>query len=268
MELNELIRIYDQDQRRDLVDPRYRREVDGNVVRAVPLTSGRQGYITYAQLDEKTAEAAIREQIEYFTRLGIDFEWKLFNHDGPADLKERLLRHGFEIEEEEGILILELDRAPSNLLQLEVGPDANPAKNLLQVNRITDPDHLEPLVTLMETVWETKMAWLYDHLGLYLREYPHMLSVYMADVDGKPASVAWAFFLPGSQFASLWGGSTLPEFRKKGLYTRLLAARLQEAVHRGCRFATVDAGSMSQPILEKFGFRLLDWSTPCKWKVI
>ena len=267
MELDELIQIYDQDQRRDLVDPRYRREEDGCIVRAVSLIPGRLAFVTYSQFDKTTAETAIQGQIDYFSGLGLDFEWKLFHHDRPPDLKERLRDHGFEIEEEEGILILELDQTPTGMIQPGVSRATYPAEDPIQVTRLTDPDGLEVLVRVMETVWEVKMPWLYDHLGVYLRDYPSMLSVYLASWEGALASVAWTFFLPDSAFASLWGGSTLTEFRKKGLYTRLLSVRLQEAQQRGRRFATVDASSMSQPILEKFGFRLLDESTPCKWKV-
>ena len=68
-----------------------------------------------------------------------------------------------------------------------------------------------------------------------------------------------------SAFASLWGGSTLPELRGRGLYTGLLAARLQEARARGARYLTVDAGPMSRPILERRGFRLLTHATACTW---
>ena len=70
---------------------------------------------------------------------------------------------------------------------------------------------------------------------------------------------------PRSAFASLWGGSTLPELRKRGLYTSLLNARLEEARQRGFRYLTVDAGDMSRPILEKRGFRLLTHATACNW---
>jgi hypothetical protein len=33
-----------------------------------------------------------------------------------------------------------------------------------------------------------------------------------------------------------------PEYRKRGLYTAVLAARVQEAIQRGYRFLTIEAG--------------------------
>ena len=88
-----------------------------------------------------------------------------------------------------------------------------------------------------------------------------------AYLDGQPASAGWTYFPQHSQFASLWGGSTIREHRNQGLYTALLAVRLQEAVSRQVSYLTVDASPMSQPILEKFGFERIAYSYPCKWKV-
>jgi predicted acetyltransferase len=93
------------------------------------------------------------------------------------------------------------------------------------------------------------------------------MSVYVAYVNQQPASAAWVYFPKQSQFASLWGGSTISGFRKQGFYTSLLAVRAQEAKARKRRYLTVDASPMSRPILEKFGFEMIAYSYPCKWKV-
>lgn len=92
------------------------------------------------------------------------------------------------------------------------------------------------------------------------------MSVYVAYVDEQPASAAWTYFPKHSQFASLWGGSTVSNFRQQGLYTALLAVRAQEARAREVRYLTVDASPMSRPILEKFGFEMIAYSYPCNWK--
>ena len=89
--------------------------------------------------------------------------------------------------------------------------------------------------------------------------------MHVAWVDGTPAACGWIRFRPGGAFASLWGGSTLPELRQRGAYAALVAARLAEARARGARFVTVDAGPMSRPILHQRGFRLLTYATACSW---
>jgi hypothetical protein len=84
-------------------------------------------------------------------------------------------------------------------------------------------------------------------------------------VDDQPAAVAWTYF-PLGQFAMLFAGSTISEFRKQGLYTGLLATRLQENRERAYRFAVVEAGSMSRPIVAKHGFQHLTTMYDFEWK--
>jgi len=276
MEFKDPIELYDQDQRIGSEDPRYRREVSSGVVRQVPLMPDRLGFVSYSHLDEENADAVIRAQVDRFTVLGIDFEWKLYDHDTPSDLKERLRAAGFSIEEAESIMVLDLDQVPFKLLKpvpfVEGNAVAQPEGGVLpgedfEIRRITKPDGLADVIAVEEAVWKEKMEWILDHLGSYLRDYPELLSVYVAYVAGAPASAAWVFFFSSSPFASLWGGSTLSGQRGKGLYTALLAVRVQEAMRRGRRFLVVDASAMSRPILEKYNFHLLDYSTPCKWQV-
>jgi len=59
-------------------------------------------------------------------------------------------------------------------------------------------------------------------LAAELREDPESVVIYIAYCDDVPVSTAWVRFHAGSQFASLWGGSTLPDYRGRGLYTDLL----------------------------------------------
>lgn len=42
-------------------------------------------------------------------------------------------------------------------------------------------------------------------------------------------SAAWTHYLPGTSFATLWGGSTLKQYRQRGYYSALLAVRAREA---------------------------------------
>lgn len=91
------------------------------------------------------------------------------------------------------------------------------------------------------------------------------MSVYVAYVEEEPASIAWTYF-PRGHFATLFAGSTIDRYRKQGLYTSLLATRLQEIRSRGYPFAVVEAGSMSKPIVAKHGFRHLTTVYDYEWK--
>lgn len=252
---DELLALYDWEQRQDLIIPGARREVVGEVVRFVDETpAAAANFILYSQLTADNADQVIREQVAYFGANGRSFEWKLYAHDTPPDLRHRLAAHGFSIGEPEAIMVLDLAQTPAALLQ----PTAS------DVRRLTDPAQVALVVAVESVVWGGQDTWAWgERLAAEMRDAPDYLSVYLAYADGEPACAAWINFSPGSQFASLWGGSTRPEYRKRGLYTAVLAARVQEARQRGYRFLTIDASPMSQPIVARHGFRLLTTTYPC-----
>ena len=195
--------------------------------------------------------------MNYFESIGQDFEWKLYDYDQPSDLKDRLETHGFIIEEAEAIMVLDLEDAPEIFWQ----------PVLHTVQQITDPKNLVDVQSVEQQVWDEDYSYLLEFLGNALSNYPDQMSVFVAYINEQPASAAWIYFPNHSQFASLWGGSTLSSFRKQGLYTVLLAVRAQEAKAHNVRYLTVDASIMSRPILEKFGFEMIAYAYPCKWKL-
>jgi predicted GNAT family acetyltransferase len=120
---------------------------------------------------------------------------------------------------------------------------------------------------VQDEIWETDEDSLARRQLVYeMQNVPDTLSVYVVYLDDKPVASAWIRYKNTSQFASLWAGATLPDYRRRGVYTALLAIRAQEALKRGMRFLTVDASAMSRPILEKLGFKLLTISYPCQWR--
>jgi ribosomal protein S18 acetylase RimI-like enzyme len=86
------------------------------------------------------------------------------------------------------------------------------------------------------------------------------------DNDAEVVSAAWVRFHPGSEFASLWGGSTLPQWRRRGIYRELVRRRALEAADRGFRYLQVDASDDSRPILERLGLVKITETTPYVWK--
>ena len=72
-------------------------------------------------------------------------------------------------------------------------------------------------------------------------------------------------FYPGTDFAGLWGGSTLTPWRGRGIYRALVAVRARLAVRRGVRYLQVDASDDSAPILRRLGFRAITTTTPYVW---
>lgn len=257
MSIASLLKAYDREQRREVLFPDTRREELPRIVRHLLEYGRRQGWVIWSQFGPDEIEAAIDAQIAYFEGIGYSFEWKVFDYDSPPDLRERLAARGFEIHEpSDAIMVLDFDTMPE-ILQQPV-PDC--------IRRITSPDAIPALMRVLETVWGTDMSGLSAELANQMNRFPDVLSMVAAYVDDRPVSTAWIQYTPGN-FAGLWGGSTLPEYRGQGFYTGLLAVRAHEARARGKRYLTVDASPMSRPILERFGFVKIAMATECVWKV-
>jgi GNAT superfamily N-acetyltransferase len=254
MDAAEILSRYDREERELSTAPDVVREATEHVVRHVSLI-GREDLIIYSDLSEENADEVIQHEYEYFfLELGHSFQWRYHQHDRPADLLDRLLRFGFFLLDESALMALDLDELPETLKQ--------PLKQ--DVRRVSI-EGLQDVLTIIDDgqcEYRTEVA---ESLDKHLREQPEILSAYVAYVDGVPASCGWTYFNPGSSFASLWGGTTRPGYRGRGLYTSLVAARAQEAKERGSRFLVVNAGPMSQPILERLGFVVLTMIQPCRW---
>lgn len=257
MTIEELRAIYDREQRFEVDYPDTRREVTAHTVRYV-MTAGRKtGWVLWSDLDADTVEAAITAEIEAFTGLGLDFEWKVYSHDAPPDLRDRLVTRGFVAREPvDAIMVLDLEALP-DILRQPIPPS---------IQHVTTPDGIRAVIAMLNEVWDDDLSPLGEELIHQMAHTPEALSVAAAVEDGRVVSGAWVQYMGGSRFAGLWGGSTLPAYRRRGLYTGLLAFRAVEARRRGVRFLTVDASPMSRPILEKLGFVCIALATACEWK--
>jgi hypothetical protein len=69
-------------------------------------------------------------------------------------------------------------------------------------------------------------------------------------------------YVPGTDFAGLWGGGTVPAWRGRSIYRAVVARRARDAVARGHRYLQVDASDQSRPILHRLGFTALSTTTP------
>ena len=259
MDAQDLLALYDLEERILAQPVGMQREETTYVIRHVPLEprSGyRDGFISYSRLAQHGVAPAIDQQVRFFDSLGLAFEWKVYAHDTPPDLRQRLAAYGFEVEEGEAIMALVLDEAPPHLL----------APVTHDVRRLDDPDQLDDVMAVQRAVWRKDLAGQAGDLRDTMIMHPELIAVYAAYDEGEPVASARLFYDGRSPFASLWGGSTVASHRKRGLYTALLAVRVQEAIRRGARYLTIDASPMSRPIVARFGFQYLTTAYACKWR--
>ncbi|HZZ00548.1 MAG TPA: hypothetical protein VFE36_13345, partial [Candidatus Baltobacteraceae bacterium] len=64
--------------------------------------------IAFSALSSHTADRIIVEQASHYRAVCADVEWKVYGHDSPLDLLQRVERHGFTPGPREAVLVLDL----------------------------------------------------------------------------------------------------------------------------------------------------------------
>ncbi|TDW21315.1 GNAT family N-acetyltransferase [Kribbella kalugense] len=215
------------------------------------------GFLQYlGGVDGAELDRLIADQVEYFTKLGAKVEWKYYSHDLPADLPERLAKTGFVPDEEECLLIGDVEELPTDV----VLPEG------IRLREVTSRADLERMQAMEEEVWGYSHSWLPDALTAALADEDPAAVVVAETDEGKVVCASWIRFHTGTDFASLWGGSTLAEWRGRGIYRAQVAYRRNLAVERGYRYLQVDASPDSRGILARLGLRPVSVTVPYIWK--
>ncbi|GGS09430.1 hypothetical protein GCM10010269_55640 [Streptomyces humidus] len=227
-------------------------ERSGGVVRHIGGDGGWSG-VLWSGLDADDADAAIAEQIARFAGLGHEFEWKLYGHDRPADLGQRLTAAGFVPDQEETLMVGETSGQIA-----DVAPPEG-----VRIVPVTDRAGVELMVEANEKAFGRDGSWLRALLLARLASADSQEFVALVALAGDvPVSSARMELVPGVAFAGLWGGGTVDGWRGRGIYRALIAHRARIAAERGYRYLQVDASGQSRPILERLGFAALSTTTP------
>ena len=254
MNKNDLLVRYDKDLRLRVAYPEARKEITDDVVRIIRKAPG-MNVVAFTFANENKLHDVIHQELEFFRPLEQPFTWKVYDHDRLPSLKDELVEHGFAGDDDPAdVMVLDVRKASASLLQ-PVEAD---------IRRIDTLAGFKDVIYVLDKVWGGHNTWVNDRLGGHLK-VPGYLSVYVAYLQDQPAAIAWTYF-PRGHFATLFAGSTIAEYRRQGLYTSLLSTRLKEIRERGYRYAVVETGAMSKPIVAKHGFQHLTTVYDYEWK--
>jgi GNAT superfamily N-acetyltransferase len=232
-------------------------ERDGPLVRV--SGSAGHGFVLYRDLgvDGDDLDALIRRQVALFAERNERFEWKLHGHDLPRDLPERLSAAGFVPEEPETIVIA---RAADIAAEVRL-PEG------VSLREVTERADFERIAGLEEAVWgdEDRESWLVEMLESEREADLDGITIVVAEAGTTVVCAAWIRFEHGTEFATLWGGATLPAWRRRGIYRAMVAHRANLAAARGFGYLETDASDNSRPILERLGFVAVTTTTPYVW---
>ncbi|MFJ4715850.1 GNAT family N-acetyltransferase [Streptomyces sp. NPDC088785] len=223
----------------------------GGVLRHVGPPGGWHG-VLWSDLDDETADAAIAAQVRLFRELGGEVEWKTYAHDRPADLGARLTAAGFVAEERETLLVAETAALP-----LDTAPPEG-----IRLVPVTGEAHIALVEAVHARAFDHESSHIAQQIRRQLADDPDTVPAVLALHGDEPVSAARLELNPGTDFAGLWGGGTVPEWRGRGIYRAVVAYRARIAAERGYPYLQVDATEYSRPILERLGFEVLGTTTP------
>lgn len=265
---DQLLSAYDDQLRTDAEVARATHvDRDGPLLRAVFDHGGFVSYHDLGGLDGAALGDLIDRTIAHY-RDDTDvasFEWKSRGHDLPADLGDRLVARGLVAEPVETVMIGE-----ASLLAVDV-PVAETPDGHVVVRRIGEGGgptgdvvaDLTRMLATQESIFGTGRG---PSLESSLAELESGDSEFwIAEVGDRVVCGGRLTPVAGTDFAGIWGGSTLPEFRGRGIYRALVAARARSAMARGARLINSDCTDMSRPILERSGLRAVTTTTPYVW---
>ncbi|MGW0854005.1 GNAT family N-acetyltransferase [Streptomyces sp. NPDC002690] len=257
----ELLALFDHEMREHARPdgPGARVERDGPVVRQSGAADAWTAVVWSSPgLDGEAADAAVAAQVAYCVARGVtSFEWKLYGHDRPADLGDRLRAAGFVAEPPETLMVTAVADLPA-----DAGPPAG-----VEVREVHDEAGVHLMADAHEAAFGADASWLRDHLLARLAAAPEDFFGLVAVADGLPVSSARMELYPGTSFAGLWGGGTHPAWRGRGIYRSLVAHRARTAAAHGVEYLQVDASADSAPILARLGFAALTSTTPYVYRI-
>lgn len=228
---------------------------------------GGRGFITYRDLevdgrpaDEESVRRLVGQALAHYEAMPeiTRVEWKTRGHDHAPGLHDALLDHGFVPDEPESIMVGE-----ARLLAVDVELPAG-----IAVRRATDEDDVRAMCAMQAEVFGDDA----DEAEEMVVQILHRLrtrddmEMWVAEHDGRIVSAGRLEPVEGTEFAGIWGGSTLPDYRGKGIYRALTAARARSAMAHGKRYINSDSTEFSRPILERSGFVKVSTTTPYEWR--
>ena len=196
----------------------------------------------------------VARQVEFFTARGQSVEWKTYGYDEPVDLPERLVRAGFVADDPEVVLV---GRCEDLVHDVDL-----PAGTRLR--EISSDEDWERVRVSVDTVWGEDTSWVNDALRAEQRRDPDLLTAVVVEDPASLEVLSYGVLRlqPETEFCGMWGGSTLSQWRGRGLYRALTSYRARLALERGYPYARVDTSPDSRPILVGLGMQAVADTRP------
>lgn len=255
-----LLSLYDEQLRADVETPSAISVERHGPLRLVTFGGGR-GFITYRDLGGADAEAIRHLVTEALDHYRADpeinrVEWKTRGHDHAPGLHGTLLENGLIPDEPESIMI-----GAARDLALDVPLPAG-----VTLRRVTGEADVRAMTRMEAEVFGDSDADDVAATLLYRLSLGDGMELWGAEAEGQIVSAGRLEPVPGTDFAGIWGGATREQWRRRGIYRALTAARARSALRMGKTLINSDSTEYSRPILERSGLIKVSTTTPYRWR--
>lgn len=221
---------------------------------------GGRGFISYRDLagaDAAAIRELVRQALAHFEAdPGIDeVEWKTRGHDQAPGLHQALVEHGFEPGDPESIMIGE-----ARLLAVDV-----PLPDGVTLRQVSEEADVRAMSAMQDEVFGDRVSTARADELMGRLAAADGIECWIAEAAGQIVSAGRLEPVPGTDFAGIWGGATRPEWRGRGIYRALTAARARSALRMGKTLINSDSTEFSRPILERSGLVKVSTTTPYRW---
>jgi ribosomal protein S18 acetylase RimI-like enzyme len=257
----EYLAAYDRQLRTDAETPSALSVTRLGPLRLVTFPGGR-GFVTYRDLEDADAAAIDRLVEAALAHYRADpaitsVEWKTRGHDRAPGLHDALVRNGFAPDETESIMIGEA----ATLLAADV-----PLPEGVALRVVTSEPDVRALGRMQEEVFGGRFGDEMAEALLRRLGFGDGMELWVAEAGGEIVSSGRLEPVANTEFAGIWGGATRPEWRRRGIYRALTAARARSALAAGKRLIHSDSTEGSRPILERAGLVNVSTTTPYEWR--
>ncbi len=251
---------YDDQLRTDAETPSALRVTQLGSLRLATFLGGR-GFVTYRDL-----AGAGAEQVAEWVDLALDHfradpeiarvEWKTRGHDLAPGLHGALLAAGFVAQGTESIMIGE-----ARLLDVDLPLPAG-----VRLRVVTHDDEVRAMSAMADLAFGDPVSEQMADSLLYRLSLGDGMQLWVAEVAGQMVGAGRLEPVADCDFAGIWGGAVLPDWRGRGIYRALTAARARAALAVGRTLIHSDSTDFSRPILERSGLVKVSTTTPYLWR--
>ncbi|HEX2696283.1 MAG TPA: GNAT family N-acetyltransferase [Anaerolineales bacterium] len=197
-----------------------------------------------ARLQADTVDTGIEKALTRFKANGVPCLWYVGPTTTPNDFGKRLEAHGFvHIGDQPGMAI-DLHSLNGHFPSpLEIKPVRN-------VNQLKEASRV-PVSAFGEPGFIADA--MLDMMSSFGFDPDASVQTYCGYLGGEPVAVSSIFY--GAGVAGIYNVATLPEARRKGFGTAMVAAPLREARQKGYRVGILQSSEMGYGVYQKMGFQ-------------